>query len=224
MTLLEVLVSVAILAMIAVLIYGVFDSMSRGKKGEEMRSERAHQGREAVLRIIRELQTAYLSLHTPVNTSLVTRTTVFVGERGAAFDRVDFAAFSHRRYERDAHESDQCELGFFVARDPEVTDREKFDLVRREQTPIDLDPKKGGVVNALAEDVESFHLRYLDPTTGMWVDQWDSTQVSGQPARLPFEVEVTLVLKGVPGGESYSFTTKTQIPIQQPLSFGIPQQ
>jgi general secretion pathway protein J len=198
--------------------------MSRGKKGEELRADRAHQGREAVLRVVRELQTAYLSLHSPQNTSLATRQTVFVAERGAAFDRVDFAAFAHHRYERDAKESDQCELGFFVARDPEVTDREKFDLVRREQTPIDLQPRRGGVVNVLAEDIESFHLRYLDASTGLWVDQWDSTQVSGQPARMPFEVQVSLVLKGVPGGDPYSFTTKAQIPIQQPLSFGIPQQ
>jgi general secretion pathway protein J len=97
-----------------------------------------------------------------------------------------------------------------------------MDLVRREQTPIDMDPKRGGVVNVLAENVESFDVKYLDPMTGLWAESWDTTQVSGQPGRLPLEIEVTLVLKGVPGGVSEPFTTKFMMPMQQPLSFGIP--
>ena len=37
MTLLEILVSLGILGMISILIYGAFDSMARGKKGETLR-------------------------------------------------------------------------------------------------------------------------------------------------------------------------------------------
>jgi general secretion pathway protein J len=221
-TLLEIMVSITILAVIALLIYGSFDSLSRGKKGEALRADRAHQGRGAILRIARELQSAFLSLHNPQNPALITRTTAFIGQKGNPFDRVDFAAFAHRRYERDAKESDQCEVGYFVVKDPENS--EKMDLVRREQTPIDIEPKKGGVVNVLAEDVEKFELKYLDPMTGLWVDTWDSTQVTGQPGRLPFEVRITLNMKGVPNSPPYYFTTKTTIPMQQPLSFGIPKQ
>jgi general secretion pathway protein J len=220
MTLIEVLVSITILAGIALLIYGAFDSISRGKKGEEMRVDRAHQGREAVNRIARELQTAFLSLHNPQNPSLITRTTAFVAQHGAQYDRVDFASFSHKRIERDAKESDQCELGYFVVHDPESS--EKMDLVRREQTPIDTEPKKGGVVNVLAEDVEAFNLKYLDPLTAQWLEQWDTTQITGQPGRLPLAVKISLTLKGLPNGKPYAFTTKVFLPIQQPLSFGIP--
>jgi general secretion pathway protein J len=97
-----------------------------------------------------------------------------------------------------------------------------MDLVRREQTPIDMDPKRGGVVNVVAENVESFDLKYLDPLTGQWLDSWDTTQVSGQPSRLPLEIKITLVIKGVPGALSETFTTKLMMPMQQPLSFGIP--
>ena len=60
MTLLEIMVSVAILAMVAILIYGAFDSMARGKKGEAMRADRAREGREAVLRLTRELSSAFI--------------------------------------------------------------------------------------------------------------------------------------------------------------------
>ncbi len=75
----------------------------------------------------------------------------------------------------------------------------------------------------MAEDVDQFELKFLDPMTSLWVDTWDSTQVSGQPNRLPLEVEIKLVLNGVGGSAQYSYTTKVFVPIQQPLSFGIPQ-
>src|SRR6202044_2189494 len=104
MTLLEIMVSVAILAMVSILIYGAFDSMARGKKGEAMRVEREREGREAILRITRELSSAYLSLHTNPNPAFLTRITAFSATSGGNYDRVDFAAFAHRRVDRDAHE------------------------------------------------------------------------------------------------------------------------
>jgi general secretion pathway protein J len=222
MTMIEVMVAVAVLAGIAVFIHGVMVSLSNGKKGEAMRADRAHQGREALQRIVRDLSGAYLSLHVPLNPSLITGKTAFVGKSQLPFDRIDFTAFAHMRTERDAHESDQAEVGYFVVRDPAQTD--KMDLVRREQTPIDFEPLKGGVVNVVAEDVEQFDLRFFEPMTGQWVESWDSTQISGQPNRLPLEVEIILVLKGVAGGAPYSYRTKVFLPIQQPLSFGVPRQ
>ncbi len=221
MTLLEILVSLAILAMISILIYGAFDSMSRGKRGEALRAERSREGRDAVLRIAREMSAAYLSLHQPMTPALLTRNTAFVGQSSTPFDRVDFTAFAHRRTESGTHESDQSEVGYFVVRDPDKAD--KYDLVRREQTPIDIDPKRGGVVNVVAEDVESFDVRYLDPMTSQWLDTWDSTQgATGQGGRLPLEVEIKLSLNNVPSGVDHVFGTKIMIPMQQPLSFGIP--
>jgi general secretion pathway protein J len=219
MTLLEIMVSVAILAMVAILIYGAFDSMARGKKGEAMRADRAREGREAVLRMTRELSSAFISMHNPATTALITRSTAFIGSSGGTFDRIDFAAFAHRRVERDAHESDECEVGYFATRDPEVDG--KMDLVRREQTPIDTDPKKGGVVNVVAENIEEFDVKYLEPMTAQWLDSWDSTQVTGQPGRLPLEISIRLVLKGVGDAPSTTYATKLTMPMQQPLTFGI---
>jgi general secretion pathway protein J len=172
-------------------------------------------------RIIREISAAYISLHVPTNQALLTEKTAFVGRSATQFDRVDFTAFAHRRTDRDSHESDQAEVGYFVVPDPDVP--EKMDLVRREQTPIDIDPLKGGIVDVVAEDVDEFDVRYFDPLTGQWVDTWDSTQVTGQPNRLPLEVSVKIVLKGVGGGNPYTYETKVFLPMQQPLSFGIQQ-
>ncbi len=221
MTLLEVLVSLGIMAMISLLIYGAFDSISRGRRGESLRADRARQGRDAVERIARELQGAFLSLHQPLMPALQTRMTAFIASNGANYDRVDFTSFAHRRVERDVKESDQAEIGYFVVPDPDVDG--KMDLVRREQAPIDFDPKRGGVVNLLAEDVESFDLKYLDPLTGQWVESWDSTQLAQQLNRLPVEVRIELRLKSVKNTPEFKYTTKAIIPITQPLKFGIPQ-
>jgi general secretion pathway protein J len=221
MTLLEVLVSLAILAMISLLIYGAFDSMSRGRKGENMRSERARQGRSALLRMTHELSAAFLSLHNPPVLAMLTRVTVFIGQNSTPFDRIDFASFAHRRIVRDSHESDQAEVGYFASEDSEVSG--KTDLARREQTPIDMDPLRGGVVNVLAENIESFDIRYLDPLTGTWGESWDSSQTFGQFNRLPLELRISLTMKGVPGTESTVFMTKIMMPMLKPLAFGIPQ-
>jgi general secretion pathway protein J len=220
MTLLEVLVSLGVLAMISLLIYGAFDSLSRGRKGEALRVDRARQGRDAMDRITHEMQGAFLSMHNPQNLSLVTRQTAFIATNSSTFDRIDFATFAHRRVEREAKESDQAEVGYFVVRDPDHD--EKMDLVRREQAPPDYEPKKGGVVNILAEDVELFDIRFLDPLSSQWVESWDTTQLTGQLNRLPLEVKVTLVLKPVKNSPPFRFVTKFVLPMQQPLSFGIP--
>lgn len=221
MTLLEILVSLGILSMISLMIYGAFDSLSRGRRGEALRSDRARQGRDAVERIAHEVQSAFLSMHAPTNQALITRVTGFYAQNSSQFDRLDFTSFAHRRITKDARESDQAEIGYFVVKDPEVDG--KMDLVRREQAPIDFEFKKGGVVNVLAEDVERFDLRYLDPITGQWVDTWDSTQMTAQLGRLPLEVRIDLELKSVRNTPPFRYVTKVMMPMQQPIKFGIMQ-
>lgn len=220
MTLLEILVSLAVLAMISLLIYGAFDSMSRGRKGEAMRVERARQGRQALERMSREIAAAFVSAHNPFNQALLTRRTIFSGQNGSRFDRLDFASFAHVRVSAESKESDQAEIGYFVAPDPDVPD--KMDLVRREQSPIDLEPDRGGDVYVIAEDVESFDIRYFDPLASAWVETWDTQQLTQQLNRLPLEVKLTLVLKGVRNNPPYRFVTKVMLGVQQPLSFGVP--
>ena len=219
LTLLEILVSIGILAVIATLIYGAFDGMSRSRAGLSRINDRYHQGRAALSRMSRELQSAFLSLHLPLVASQSVRSTAFIGKRGTPTDRVDFTSLSHRRIARDAHESDQNEVGFFASRDPEG---DKVDLVRREATTIDLEPAKGGVIQVLAEDIESFELKYLDPLTGEWIEDWDSTQVAAQLNRLPLQVQIVLVLKGGIGDGPLRLETKVPIAMQTPLTFAVP--
>src|SRR3954470_14009116 len=104
LTLLEVLVSVAILALIASLIYGAFEGMSRARTGLSRIDERYHQGRSALSRMTRELQSAFISMHQPQLLTQAVRTTAFIGKSQGSNDRVDFNSFSHRVLGRNVHE------------------------------------------------------------------------------------------------------------------------
>jgi general secretion pathway protein J len=216
-TLLEVMVAVAIMAMVSVLIYSAFDGLSRGKKSLGRVNDRYHQGRAAISRMSMELSSAFLSAHQPLTEQQIRRLTIFSGSRGSPADRIDFTSFSHRRLVRDSHESDQNEISYFGSPDPNVSG--KIDLARRESSIIDVEPRRGGEVNVLVEDIDSFDVKYFDATTGMWTETWDTTQATGQLGRLPFEVKINLVLKGGIGGQPVTFTTKVAMPMQAALSF-----
>jgi len=171
LTLLEVMVAVAILAMVSVLIYGAFDGLGRGKKNLGRVNDRYHQGRSALSRISRELSSAFLSAHQPLTEQQFRRLTIFKGTSSSPADRIDFTSFSHRRLVGESHESDQNELSYFVTDTP---DGEGKVLARREQARIDEDPEQGGRVEILISDVIEFELEYLDPATWEWVRNWDA--------------------------------------------------
>ena len=220
LTLLEVMVAVAILAMVAVLIYGAFDGLGRGKKNLGRVNDRYHQGRSALSRIARELSSAFISAHQPLTEQQFRRLTIFKGTSSSPADRIDFTSFSHRRLVRDSHESDQNELSYFGSPDPKNPG--KLDLARRESPLIDLEPRRGGEVEVLAEDIDHFDVRYLDAQTGLWTESWDSSQATGQPGRLPFEIKISLALKGGIQNKPIVFVTKVAMPMQAPLTFAMP--
>lgn len=220
MTLLEVLVSIAILAMVSLLAYGAFDGLSKSKQGLSRVNERYHEGRSAMRRIAHELSSAYLSLHQPLSPALLTSRTAFVARDSNPADRLDMTTFSHRRVVANARESDQNELSYFGSPDPNGSG--KVDLARREQAVIDYDPQRGGVVQVLVEDIELFDLKFLDPVSGLWTDSWDSNNATAQYNRLPSQVRVTLVLRGRPGARQVRLEQKVTVPVQTPLMFALP--
>lgn len=219
LTLLEVMVSVGILALVGSLIYGAFDGMNKARTGIARINDRYHQGRQALSRMTRELGSAFVSRHAPLQIAQAISQTAFIGKHSQPTDRVDFTAFAHRRLRRDVHESDQCEVGYFGATDPEH--QGKLDLVRREAKTIDLEPTRGGIVQVLAEDIEKLELSYFDPGTSQWVDNWDSTQLIGQLGRLPSQVKITLTLKDGLGGGPLRLMTRAPLAMQSPLDFAL---
>lgn len=227
-TLVELLVAIVVLSLISMLIYSAFASMKRSREGIERVDDRYREGRLAMTRMIRELQSAYISLHAPINAALLVQKTAFIGSSGTPADRIDFDSFSNRRLDRNSHVSDQCELSYFGSPNPDL--QGVTDLARRVSTTLDLDPKKGGRVEVLATDIDLFDLQYLDPQTGNWVDTWDTTQsITGQPARLPVQVRILLVLNGGSrqgesrGQRPIRLLSKVALPIENGLNFAVMQ-
>ena len=215
-TLLEIMVALGILTLIATLIYGALDGMARSREGITRIGDRYLQGRTALERISREVQSAFVSMHSPINPAMATRSTIFLGTDSSSMDRLDFTSFAHRRLSRNTHESDQSEISFFTSKDPTAP---KVDLVRREDASIDLEPTKGGPVLVVAEDISELNFRYFDPVTQQWTDSWDTSATTGQLGRLPMQVKVSITLNHGPGDKPIHFQTKVPIQMQTPLDF-----
>ena len=193
MTLIEVMASVTILALIAAVILGGFSQTMHNKRRVEEMADRSHVIRVAMERMVSEISQAYVSIQINPNPALQTMNTCFIGGRSGRGHRLDFTSFSHRRLYRDAHESDQNEISYFIADHPE--DRDSRVLARREQNRIDEDPQSGGVTQILVEDVLDLEMEYFDHTTGTWVDSWDTRELIQQPNRLPTQVKIFLTVE-----------------------------
>lgn len=220
MTLIEAMVAVTILAIITTVVYGGFSQTMRNKTRVEEQGDRAHVVRVAMERMVRELSMAFVSVHVNPNAQLQAVLTTFHGYRQGRGSRVDFTSFSHRRLYRDAHESDQNELSYFLARHPEH--RDQTVLVRREQRRIDANPEEGGELTIMVEDVRSFELEYLDGLTLEWVDAWDATPTGTQANRLPTQVRIRLEVPGIVSPRrTETYTTRAVIPITWALNHAV---
>ena len=150
----------------------------------------------------------------PVDPNKKQQITAFMGEN----ERMDFTALSHVRTSADAPESDQVEIGYYVAACKARTRTGTVDtscLWRRESNDIDDDPTKGGQAVALVEHVEQFKLRYLGPDKEEWQDSWKTYQGGDDTTkdRFPYAVEVTLKVfdKTDPNAKPVSMTMTAEI-------------
>lgn len=218
MSLIEVMVAMAIFAVVAGLLYGAFAQTARNKERIERQLDREHEIRAGIERMAQELSNAYASAHKNVNTALRPNITGLIAKQEGSNTRVNFTSFSHRRLYRNAHESDQNELGYYITQDPERAGEEV--LARREQRRIDDDLEKGGQIQILIANVKSFELSFLDPLTNEWNTTWDTTQVAMQPNRLPAQAKILVTVPNLSGaGPDQVFGTRTFFPNTYALNF-----
>jgi general secretion pathway protein J len=218
MTLIEIMAAMAILAMVASLLYSAFVQTARTKERVESEMDRYHEIYSGMERIAQELSMAYTSAHRNPNEVLRTMITGFIAKDSGSNARVDFTSFSHRRLYRNAHESDQNELGYFVTYDPKRSGVRV--LARREQRRVDDDFTKGGQSQILIDNVRSFELSFLDPITAEWASTWDTTQTAMQPNRLPAQAKILLTVPNIRGrGPDQTFGTRTFFPATYAVNF-----
>lgn len=219
MTLIEVIVAMAI---VTIMMLGVWRSFSATVTATEMTVEiqqRYASVRNSMDRMSAELSSAYLSFNRQPQE--VRHFTLFEGRSGTDGDSVTFSSFSHLRIRRDANESDQTVIQYFLAQDPEDSQRQH--LYRRETKRLtgDLpeDLRRYAPAYVMCEDVESLEFRYWDPIREEWLEEWRTTAIDQQPDRLPPRVKIKLGIMTDEGEIEY-FVTQTTLPMQEKIDLG----
>lgn len=212
MTLIEVLVAVTVLAMVAITIATATSQTSRTRNIISESHDRLHQVRLAFDYMSRDFASAYLSKHRA--TTEPTHDAIFVARNSGDEDRIDFTSFTHQRRFLDVDESDQCEVGYFLAPDPENSDQ--MNLIRRESPILDIEPLEGGQYLVLVEDVAAFDLQYFDLPMNEWQDEWDTTEGTGEAEILPQQVRIKLVVHDR-RGEEIAYGTQLGIPMRSSI-------
>jgi general secretion pathway protein J len=216
MTIIEVMVAMTILASVGALVYGGFAQTSRAKNTLDAQLNRYHELSMAMERMVRELSMAYVSVHLNLTPSLQGMRTTFIGKDSGFGDRIDFTSVSHTRVYRDAKESDQNELSYFVADAP---DGNGHVLARRMQVRIDDNPNEGGRVEIMLTDVLDFDLEYLDSVNWEWQKSWDAVEGVGQTNRLPSQVKISLTVPGITNPKQReTYVTRVSLPMTWALN------
>lgn len=190
MTLIEVVVALAILAVIGAMALGALASTLAARDALEANDHVQQSARVALGRITRDIELAWLHRDA---TTVNTYRTLFVGKDADPTDRMWFTTLNHHRLYRDARESDQTEVTIWLEDDP--NDDDLYVLMHREAPRIDHEPDKQGVIYPLAYGVKRFTVRYLDGKSCEFLDEWDSTGPD-QADRLPRAVQLVLTLMG----------------------------
>jgi general secretion pathway protein J len=210
----EIALAIAILAVIATLTWG---SVARSFDAYETVTEidgRYHNVRVAMNRMSKELSMAFIDSDRRHRGKERMWKTIFKSESGSPFPMLHFTSFAHQILRADAKESDQSEISYFGARDPDIPGQ--TNLMRREDPRIDREPTEGGIAHVLAEDVKDFEVRFFDPREEEWTDDWDTEDDQEFKGRLPSIVEITLVIEDE-NGKELKFITKTRINLTQEL-------
>ena len=192
-TLIEVLVGVAILAVLSAMMSLTFSSTFRLVRTMEEEQGREHQARICLSLLTEELMMARKHPRFPWRTGN--------GEHdGQPADLLAFISAGHGRYHENAHETDLTRV--LYARDGDrlarVSLRNLGGLVPEAIERIDL-----------ATGVVAFDLRYYDEALREWVDEWDGQSRKSLPRAVM--IRLTLMNNRL---ESRSFIDWVVIPAQ----------
>jgi general secretion pathway protein J len=208
-SLLEVMIAIAITAVIGAMAAGVLQQVDHAASVAREQGERYAGARLALTRLSREVSMAFLSEHYD-RSRFRDRPTLFKGEE----DKLLFTTMAHVRLVQDARESDQAVVEYLVERDPASGEDA---LYRREKVRLDDEPDRGGRKDLVATHVKKLSLQYWDLKRKEWVREW-STRTPEKLNELPTRVRVELELK-LADGRTEKFTTQARVAITAPLEF-----
>jgi len=216
LTLIEMMIALAVLALMSVSVWTSFRGTIRGIETGTAIQNRYAMLRNTISRMDSEISMAYLSFNRPVQDDKYF--TLFEGRDSSEKDNLTFSAFAHVRMRKDANESDQSVIQYFLAPDPENEDRTH--LYRRESNRLTGDLpeilEKRAPAYIFCEDVESLDFQYWDPKNEEWINEWRTTKLDQQPDRLPPRVRFTLGIRDQTG-EKVQFISQTVLFMQEKI-------
>jgi general secretion pathway protein J len=212
-TLMEVMVAVAITALMGTIVTMAFQTGFRAKEVVEGEAEHYRMVRIALNRMAREIGSAFVSdRYDPKRyRDQNDRPTNFIGER----DRLLFTTFAHQRLYTDSKESDQAVVEYFVESSHEKGARDRQDVMRRENPNIGERMERGGTTDVLFEGVKKLEFEYWDSERKEWNTEWD-TRRTEHKSFLPTRVRITLVALDENGKEA-RYTTQARIMLNTEL-------
>lgn len=146
------------------------------------------------------------------------QTTGFVGEAESLY----FTVSNHQRTLKDAYESDQAKVGYFLKGCKSRTGKNEATkcLFRAVSPLLDEDVTQVGDGVALLEHVEEFKLRYLGPGHEDYVEQWKFGPKAGgdevAKENFPYAVEITLKIHNKTDKKEKPFGATVLAPIRFP--------
>jgi general secretion pathway protein J len=205
MTLIEVMIALAIFAVISVFTISSTNMGLRIKKKITEQNDQ-YQTLRTVLRFLdRDISLAFHAFSdTKVGESnraqaIKTNPLLAIYTPGSFFkgskDKLFFTSSSHQRMYKDTNETDTCKISYYLEQNPD--DQSVDDLIKRESAFIDDKLEESGARYVLASNVKSLSFRYYSPKgitdDGVWDEVWDSTQ-GERMGTFPMAVEVTIEL------------------------------
>jgi general secretion pathway protein J len=202
-TLIEVMLALALMALVTALLWGTFAQTARVKRRIEQTQDRTHTLRVALMRMSREIEMAYVSASEAVG--IQERRTMFSGRSHGDFDELRFSWFGHQRLRGDAAEGDTALVHYFTARDPD--DSTLTNLMRRETRRLEAkDPKLiPGETYLLCPNIVRLKFAYYDYKQKDWREEWDTTKADGLQY-LPTQIRIALTVLDE-RGSSLTFTS-----------------
>ncbi len=183
-TLIEILVSISIVAITLMTVYGVFSSVSSAKDRLEQDSETYHKARVIFDRFGRELHGAYLSS--------ANKDSILKGEKDT-LDNVSLTFSTTAASPLSSTGTGYALLTYTVMEDNEADDGSKV-LLRTEKPLLSKDDTSNLRRMRLAPGINAFNLRFYDGSS--WYDSWDSSTKG-----LPNLVEIELKINDARGKE-----------------------
>ena len=216
-TMMELLIAATLVALLGAMLYEAIGSSIDSKEQIEQISDRYDEVRIAMNRMADEISMAYLSDH--YNREDRRTKTLFREDSEGDGERLIFTSFSHMRRVRDAKESDQNVLSYWVDSDPEGSG--KSVLLRRERARIDettgedIIKDNESFTDVLCTDVRDLTFDYWDENEKDWTEDWDSDSLE-HSNKLPPRVRIRMRIDDVSGRE-ITFETQAEIMLRLPV-------